>query len=132
MGYALGAVERAMKVRDVILQALTGKLTWIQAADIRGRSVRSIRRLRLKFERYGVCVLVVSAPSTIGACGRRPRPPRPRPFRRDFQRRGPRADLARGGAAWCGRPDRGAACLSTSRTRNTTSSRPRLGASLLR
>jgi hypothetical protein len=32
MGYALGAVERAMKVRDVILQALAGKLTWIQAA----------------------------------------------------------------------------------------------------
>jgi transposase len=47
-------VERAMKVRDVILQALAGKLTWIQAADILGRSARSIRRLRLKFERYGV------------------------------------------------------------------------------
>ncbi len=54
MGYALGAVERAMKVRDVILQPLAGKLTWIQAADILGRSARSIRRLRLKFERYGV------------------------------------------------------------------------------
>lgn len=54
MDYALGAVERAMKVRDVILQALAGKLTWIQAADILGRSARSIRRLRLKFERYGV------------------------------------------------------------------------------
>jgi hypothetical protein len=53
MGYALEVVERAMKVRDVILQALAGKLTWIQAADILGRSARSIRRLRLKFERYG-------------------------------------------------------------------------------
>jgi len=54
MAYPLGAVERAMKVRDVILQALGGKLTWLQAADILGRSPRSMRRLRLKFERYGV------------------------------------------------------------------------------
>lgn len=43
-----------MTVRDVILQALAGKLTWIQAGDILGRSARSMRRLRLKFERYGV------------------------------------------------------------------------------
>jgi hypothetical protein len=54
MAYPLDAVERAMKVREVILQALAGKLTWLQAADILGRSPRSIRRLRLKFERYGV------------------------------------------------------------------------------
>lgn len=54
MAYPLGAVERAMTVRDVILQALAGKLTWIQAGDILGRSARSMRRLRLKFERYGV------------------------------------------------------------------------------
>ena len=54
MAYPLGAVERAMKVRDVILQALGGKLTWLQAADILGRSPRSMRRLRLKFEQYGV------------------------------------------------------------------------------
>jgi hypothetical protein len=54
MAYPLGAVERAMKIRDLILQALAGKLTWLQAADILGRSPRSMRRLRLKFERYGV------------------------------------------------------------------------------
>src|SRR4029453_7652080 len=54
MAYPLGAVERAMKVRDVILQALGGKLTWLKAADILGRSPRSMRRLRLEFERYGV------------------------------------------------------------------------------
>jgi transposase len=53
MAYPLGAVERAMKVRDVILHALAGKLTWIQAAEILGRSARSIRRMRLQFERYG-------------------------------------------------------------------------------
>ena len=46
MAYPRDAVERAMKVRDVILHALAGKLTWIQAAEILGRSARSMRRLR--------------------------------------------------------------------------------------
>src|SRR5678816_3334184 len=68
MAYPLGAVERAMKVRDVILQALAGKLTWIQAAEILGRSARSIRRLRLKLERYGLDELY----------DRRRRPPSPK------------------------------------------------------
>ena len=53
MAYPLGAVERAMKVRDVILQRWPGKLTWLQAGEILGRSDRSMRRMRLKFERYG-------------------------------------------------------------------------------
>src|SRR5213595_3794127 len=53
MAYSFSAVERAMKVQEVILRALDGKLTWLQAADILGRSPRSIRRLRRKFERYG-------------------------------------------------------------------------------
>jgi hypothetical protein len=48
MAYPLGAVERAMKVRDVILQALAGKLTWIQAGEILGRSARSMRRMRAR------------------------------------------------------------------------------------
>jgi hypothetical protein len=54
MGYAVGAVERAMKIHEVILRALSGQLSWLQAADILGRSPRSIRRMRLKFERFGV------------------------------------------------------------------------------
>jgi Winged helix-turn helix len=53
MAYPDGAVERAMKVQEVILKALSGQLTWLQAADILGRSPRSIRRLRLRYERYG-------------------------------------------------------------------------------
>ena len=51
--YTPGAVERAMKVQEVILRALSGQLTWPQAADILGRSPRSIRRLRWRYERYG-------------------------------------------------------------------------------
>src|SRR2546425_5194557 len=53
MVYSLGAVERAMKVQEVILRAIDGQLTWLQAADILGRSPRSIRRLRWKLERFG-------------------------------------------------------------------------------
>src|SRR6266851_4150826 len=53
MIYVLGAVERVMKVQEVILRALSGQLTWPQAADILGRSPRSIRRLRWCYERYG-------------------------------------------------------------------------------
>jgi transposase len=53
MAYPPGAVERAMKVQEVILRALDGKLSWLQAADILGRSPRSIRRLRWKFQHYG-------------------------------------------------------------------------------
>jgi hypothetical protein len=54
MGYPVGAMERAMKVHEVILRALSGQFTWLQAADILGRSPRSIRRMRDKFERSGV------------------------------------------------------------------------------
>ena len=53
MAYSAGAMERAMKVQEVILRALSGQLTWVQAADILGRSPRSIRRLRWRFEHRG-------------------------------------------------------------------------------
>src|SRR6266536_2766229 len=51
--YPRSAVERAMKVQEVIVRALAGKLTWLQAAEILGRSPRSIRRLRWKLEQHG-------------------------------------------------------------------------------
>ena len=41
MVYSAGAVERAMKVQEVVLRALSGQLTWLQAAVILGRSPRS-------------------------------------------------------------------------------------------
>jgi len=53
MAYAPGAVERAMKVQEVIVQAIAGKLTWIQAAEILGCSARTIRRYRWRLERDG-------------------------------------------------------------------------------
>src|SRR5262245_19795077 len=58
MPYCSAAVERAMKVQDVILRALSGEYTWLQAADILGRSPRSVRRLRLAYQRYGCDALL--------------------------------------------------------------------------
>src|SRR6266849_5114544 len=53
MLYPPGAVECAMKAHEVIMRALDGQLTWIQAAEILGRSPRSMRRLRWRLEQYG-------------------------------------------------------------------------------
>lgn len=53
MPFTREAGERAMRVHEVILRALSGELTWIQAAEILGRSARSIRRLRWRFEHHG-------------------------------------------------------------------------------
>lgn len=48
------AQERAMKFRDVIVQAMDGKLTWWQAAEILGVTARTMRRWRLRYQQYGV------------------------------------------------------------------------------
>lgn len=53
MAYPPGAVERAMKAHEVIMRALNGQRTWIQAAEILGRSPRSIRRLRWLLQHRG-------------------------------------------------------------------------------
>jgi hypothetical protein len=53
MAYPPGAVECAMKAHEVIMRALNGQLTWIQAAEILGRSPRSIRRLRWLLQHRG-------------------------------------------------------------------------------
>src|SRR5256885_12330812 len=53
MVFAAAAVERAMKMQEVILRALSGALTWLQAADILGLDARSLRRWRSRFEGNG-------------------------------------------------------------------------------
>ena len=47
--YRKAAVERAMKVQEVILRAMAKKITWWQASEIIGISDRQMRRWR---ERY--------------------------------------------------------------------------------
>jgi transposase len=47
-----------MKVREVILRAISGEYTWLQAAEILGMSPRSIRRWRLRMDRHGYAGLI--------------------------------------------------------------------------
>src|SRR5256885_4413968 len=51
--YRKAAVERAMKVQEVILRAMAKKITWWQAAEIIGLSDRSMRRWRERYEEFG-------------------------------------------------------------------------------
>jgi transposase len=51
--YGPGALERAMKIQEVILRAMSGELKWTEAADILGMRARSLRRWRRRYEEYG-------------------------------------------------------------------------------
>jgi transposase len=53
MTYTRTAVERAMKVQEVILRALSGRQSWLQVADVLGVSPRTVRRLRLRYQHVG-------------------------------------------------------------------------------
>jgi len=46
-------MERMMKLQDVILKAMARKLTWIQAAEIAGMSVRNMQRKRQAYQEFG-------------------------------------------------------------------------------
>ena len=52
--YPRAAVERTMKVQEVMLRAMARKITWFQAAEILGMSDRHLRRYREQYERAGV------------------------------------------------------------------------------
>jgi len=58
MQFPLSAVERAMKVKEVIFRAISGEYTWLQAAEILGMSPRSLRRWRYRMERHGYSGLI--------------------------------------------------------------------------
>jgi len=51
--YAEAAMERAMKVQEVILRAIGKRITWWQAAEILGISVRQMRRWKWRYEQDG-------------------------------------------------------------------------------
>lgn len=51
--YPKPAVERAMRVQDVIMQAMAGRMMWWEAAEILGVSCRTMRRLRWRYEKQG-------------------------------------------------------------------------------
>jgi transposase len=51
--YPESAVERAMKIQEVILRALAKKITWWQAAEIIGISDRQMRRWYRRYQQFG-------------------------------------------------------------------------------
>ena len=51
--YSKAAMERAMKVQEVILRAMAKKTAWWQAAEIIGISDRQMRRWRERLEEFG-------------------------------------------------------------------------------
>src|SRR5260370_36334387 len=68
VSYSKAAMERAMKVQEVILRAMAKKITWWQAAEIIGISDRHMRRWRERYEEFGY----------DGLFDRRPGQPSPR------------------------------------------------------
>src|SRR5499427_4655346 len=51
--YPRAAVERTMKLQEVILRALAKKITWEQAAEIIGIRDRQMRRWKQRYEEFG-------------------------------------------------------------------------------
>src|SRR5262245_30621960 len=51
--YPAVAVERAMKVQEVFMQAMAKKITWMQAAEIMGVTDRTMRRWKRRHEKHG-------------------------------------------------------------------------------
>lgn len=53
VSYSKAAMERAMKIQEVLLRAMARKITWFQAAEILGFTDRHLRRIREKYEEFG-------------------------------------------------------------------------------
>ncbi|MCO5068053.1 MAG: helix-turn-helix domain-containing protein [Kiritimatiellae bacterium] len=51
--YPEAAQERAMTRQEVILRAMSGKISWLDAADILRMSPRSLRRWKRRYEQRG-------------------------------------------------------------------------------
>jgi len=51
--YSRTAMERAMKIQEVIFRAYAKKITWWQAAEIVGITDRQMRRWRERYEEFG-------------------------------------------------------------------------------
>ena len=51
--YLEAAVERMMKVQEVILRAMAGKLKWCEAAEVLGIKDRTMRRWRERYQQDG-------------------------------------------------------------------------------
>lgn len=50
--------ERAMRAQEILVRAMSGELTWLQAADLLGVTPRTMRRRRRQLEQFGLDGLV--------------------------------------------------------------------------
>src|SRR6201997_681587 len=51
--YSKAAMERTMKIQEVLWRAMAGKMTWFQAAEILGFTDRHLRRMRERYQEFG-------------------------------------------------------------------------------
>jgi transposase len=58
MSYPDAAWERAMKVQDVLMKAISGEWSWYRAAEVIGWAPRTLRRWRHRYETYGYAGLL--------------------------------------------------------------------------
>lgn len=58
MPQAPTAQERMMKVQEVLMRAVNREISWIHAAEILGCTTRSLRRWKLRYQKYGMRGLV--------------------------------------------------------------------------
>jgi transposase len=58
MSYPDAAWERAMKVQDVLMKAISGEWHWFRAAEVLGWSPRTLRRWRGRYEAHGYAGLL--------------------------------------------------------------------------
>ena len=64
--YLRAAVERAMKVQEVIMRAMAKKITWRQAGEIIGLCERQMRRWKERYLEVGYDGLLPSNYLTLG------------------------------------------------------------------
>jgi len=51
--YSAAEVERMMKLHEVLLKTMAGKMRWWEAAEIIGVTDRTMRRWRERLEKHG-------------------------------------------------------------------------------
>ena len=51
--YPVAAMERTMKVQEIVMRAMSKQITWWQAAEILGVSTRTMRRMRRGWQKVG-------------------------------------------------------------------------------
>jgi transposase len=47
------AMERMMKLQDILLKAMAKKITWLEAAEVAGVTDRTMRRIRERYQEFG-------------------------------------------------------------------------------